>query len=69
MSLDDFKALKTTFNFKKNQNMLPLLSLYEQEKIMSSILQEKDFQNRGKNIESFNEKCTCIKNKCIEYFS
>lgn len=33
-----------------------------------SILQEEDSQNRGKNIENFNEKCTCIYYKCVEYF-
>lgn len=34
---------------------------------MPSISQE-DSGNRGKNIENFNEKCTCIYYKCVEYF-
>lgn len=50
-SLDDFNI-----KFLKNPNILPLLSLYKQQKIMSSILQEEDSQNRGKNTEKINKK-------------
>lgn len=33
---------------------------------MPSISQE-DSDNRGKKIGNFNEKCTCIHYKCVEY--
>lgn len=66
VSLNDLNALKTTFNLK-NIKICHHYCNYERWKIMPSISQE-DSENRGKNIENFNEKCTCIYYKCVEYF-